>query len=93
MSIKLLIKIDSSRPPSPAPKPECKPALKEKIEYAIECIELEHRNASAALDFLRKTYTALQKLPKYRDKHAALCERIVPLLNVYGYDQSDYTNA
>jgi hypothetical protein len=59
------------------------PSLKDRIEYAIDCIECEH-NKQEAIEFLQAVHNRLLKVQPYRDEHRILVERIKPVLNEYG---------
>lgn len=81
MSMKLQLTIlAESAPPDTA---ECRPSLKEKIEYAIDCIECGHRKEEA-IHFLRVAHNKLVQLPRTKVEHQVLIDMIKPVLGEYG---------
>lgn len=87
MTVKLLIHIDADRPPAPIPQVPPKPKLeqlREKVEYAIDCIRLDYDNHEEALQFLRKVYNKLQGTKGFKNDHQVITEMIAPLLSIHG---------
>jgi hypothetical protein len=85
------IKIDIAMPPPPPEdKPEVKKEdcglkrLQKKVEYAIECIELDEPNWEQALAFLRKAAQKLENGKKTRPEHLRILDLIRPVLSMLG---------
>lgn len=82
MDIKIKIsKLAKEAPPKTA---SSKPSLKERVEYAIDCIRCEAPNKARAIEFLRQVNDRLQKHPNPSEELKILMEQIKPVMDEYG---------
>lgn len=69
--------------PAPEKRDVCE-VLREKIDYAVDCIEADC-NKEQAIQFLQRMKDKLDSLPRPKDKHTALLEIINAALSDYGH--------
>lgn len=82
--MKIQISILQESPPPAREKTTCKaPSLDDKIQYALDCIEVDD-NKEQAIAFLRKVYHATQKRHPYTDKDTARMDKMASIFNEYG---------
>lgn len=66
------------------PKVKQQVSLKERVEYAIDCIRCEAPNKARAIEFLRVVNDKLQKHPKPSEELKIIMEQIKPVIDEYG---------
>lgn len=82
--MKINISIIADQMPHPAVDlPQNTPSLCDKIEYAIECIENDHKKQDAIL-FLRKVYQHLNTKKTISREDTEMMQQIAPVLGDYG---------
>ena len=82
-NIKLNLQVLSE---SKAPR-TCRPpefTLKDRVEYAIFCIETDHREKEKSIQFLQGLYNKLNRMPRLTDQALQLLELVKPALSDYG---------
>jgi hypothetical protein len=81
MKLNLTLIVDQDVPPS---RPEQRPSLKDKVEYAIDCIDCGGYNKSEAILFLRKVHNKLEQMHPVKEDAQILIDMIKPVLGEYG---------
>jgi hypothetical protein len=80
------IRIQISMPDqAPAPGSTKSIPLRQRVKYAVECIECEAPNKHQAVEYLTKLYAKLDKLAHTSEEMLALKEEIEPVVHEYGY--------
>lgn len=81
VDIKIIVK-NMQKPDEVKPQYK-KPPLKEKIDYAIACVECGH-DSGQAIRFLRKVHKYLESKKRKTEEEWYMLERVTPVMNNFG---------
>lgn len=91
MKIRIAISMPENKPPEPVPTSrgdhkKCTGVdkLLKKVEYAIECIELDEPNWEQALKFIRQVACKLEKQKPMRPEYLKILDLTRPILSMLG---------